>query len=84
MYLDFKITTWERVFVPDELKEEVLRLLKDGKIKTANDACNIEKIYFEGTIDGTEVQLVPKENDGFRTIDFIDDDGEKSLFKNGI
>lgn len=27
MYLDFKITAWERVFVPKELEIEVIKLV---------------------------------------------------------
>jgi hypothetical protein len=72
MYLDFKISAWERVFVPKELEEEVLKSLKDGQIQTSNDIIN----HFEGTerkdLFGIET-LVPHENDGQCTIEFIED-----------
>ena len=37
MDFDFKVTTWERVFVEEENQEEVLKLIKEGKITSAND-----------------------------------------------
>lgn len=86
MYLDFKVTAWERVFVPDNLKQELLKQLKDGKILSSNDVLDLEDstgIYFNGMIAGTEEQMIPEEQDGFSTIELLIDDGEKPLFKNG-
>lgn len=84
MYLDFKVTAWERVFIPEENKDEVLRLLKDGQILTSNDAIVHfeEEALFEGVIMETEEQMVVHENSGFSTIE-LTDDNDNELFKNG-
>ena len=86
MYLDFKVTVWERVYIPEEIKEEVIEALHTGQVQTSNDAFCIfldKGVYFEGTIEETEEQMTPEKNGGYSTIEFLDDDGEEPIFKNG-
>lgn len=83
MYLDFKISAWERVYIPKELEQEVLTDLKNGAILTSNDviyAFEEKGVEFDGMI-GLET-LVPHDNDGQPTIEFIEDDGEVPIFRN--
>ena len=83
MYLDFKISAWERVYIPKELEEEVLQDLKNGAILTSNDVIHAfeEKgVEFDSMI-GLET-LVPHDNDGQFTIEFLEDDGDTPIFRN--
>lgn len=87
MYLDFKVTSWERVYVPEELSKQVEEKLKSGEIKTANDAIGLfedKGVYYEGHIEEVEEQMTVEENGGCSTIELIEDDGEDPIFKNGI
>jgi len=47
MDFDFKITTWERVNVPQEKEQEILEAIKAGEITSSNDIF----YYLEGKIE---------------------------------
>jgi hypothetical protein len=82
-YIDFKITTWERVSVPDDQLDEIIEQIKNGEINSSSDLCDeCEDASFEGTIDETAEQMSPSENDGQSTIEAFKDDGE-SVYDNG-
>lgn len=84
MYIDFKITTWERVYVPDEQKDNVLELLKNKTIESSNDMYNeldAEQLSLE-KLDEVEEQMTVEENGGMSTIEAFEDDGE-IIFYNG-
>lgn len=87
MNVDFKITAWERVSIPDNRKEEVLKALKDGTISTANDLIDfLEKknetdYQYEGMVVESENQLSLELNEGFSTIEAFDDNG--IVYENG-
>lgn len=84
MYLDFKITAWERVYIPEEIQEEVIQKLKSGEIRTKVDALNHfkkEGAVFDDTI-GIETMCL-EENRGHSTIEFIGEFNDIPLFKNG-
>ena len=86
MHVDFKVTAWERVQIPEEKKEEVLKGLKDGTIATANDLVEFvgEGGNYDGVIAETEEQMVTSENDGQPTIEFHNERGQiKPDWQNG-
>ena len=91
MKVDFKITTWERVEIPEEYKDEVLAKLEDGTITSASDLFNF--VPSDGKqmdldcnqIEGTDEQMSVSENGGCSTIEVLDDSefvGEY-VFQNG-
>lgn len=87
MYLDFKVTSWERLYIPEELSKQVEEKLKSGEIQTANDVIGLfgdRGVDYEGIIEGVEEQMTVEENGGSSTIELIEDDGEDPIFKNGI
>jgi hypothetical protein len=82
-YVDFKITAWERVSIGDERLDEVLEKIKNGNIQTStdlfytlNDDCSNEGILYE-----TGEQLSLQDNDGYSTIEIIQDG--RTLYGNG-
>jgi len=78
MKVDFKIETWESVEIPIEKEAIVLKALTDGKIQTANDLIDLlgDDADYKGMIPEIEQQMLPVENDGQATIEFINDDGD--------
>lgn len=82
MHVDFKITTWERVEIPEGMEEQVLKAIKEGKIVSANDIWN--EAYHE-ELDciklDIEEQMTVEENGGASTIEVIEN--EKTIYQNG-
>lgn len=69
MHVDFKITTWERINIPEEKEEEVLNLIQSGEIVTGVDLadylgdCDIEHLM------EVDEYMSPEENGGCSTIE---------------
>lgn len=82
MDFDFKVTTWERVTVPEEHEEQVLRLIKEGEITSAEDVFKYEFDANCNKLDDTDVQMTPDENGGNSTIEVVGDNGSH-VFWNG-
>ncbi len=81
MRVDFKITTWERVWVPKEQEADILAKLESGEITSAEDLlqhvdANCEKLF------EVEEQMTPKDNGGCATIEAVS--AGVDLFNNGI
>lgn len=83
MYVDFKITCWERVTIPEDRKEEIEGKIKDGTIETANDLVEYldEDGVYEGMVEETEATMTPEDNDGFSTIE-MGEKGKGTFFGN--
>lgn len=83
MYVDFKITTWERIIIPSEAENEVQKLIKTGMITTGSDLAD----YLNGcdTIILTESEeyMTPVDNDNCSTIELYDEEGVL-LYDNSI
>lgn len=85
MHVDFKITTWERVEIPENHEGEILEAIKSGKVKTANDifdqfpsldiSCN--------KIHDVDEQMTPEENGGSSTIEVFEENGADDIWSNG-
>jgi hypothetical protein len=83
-YLDFKVTNWKRIYVPDELVEEVQNRLINGDVDTPYDLLGEEGHY---TLDMGDDELCEEpmsieENDFCSTQEIFSDDGE-SIWSNG-
>ena len=83
MYLDFKVTVWERVFIPEEMKDEVLRGLEDGSIQNQGDL-PFDLDFESETMYDTGDQMSLEENEGQATIIFVERDLKTTLFENGL
>ena len=81
MYLDVKVTVWQRIQIDEEVmpKERVLEILKDG---TATDLwTNDHEPDWETLVD-TETEMCVEDNDGFSTLELYDDD-KNIIWENG-
>jgi hypothetical protein len=84
MYIDFKITTWERIHIEDEsIKDKIVTALKSGKITSADDVYELDKDANRELLYDVEEQMTIEENDGFSTIEAYDEEGAL-LYQNGI
>ncbi len=45
-HLDFKITSWKRLFIPDDKIEEVIKRLKESDCDEVYDLTDIDGVYF--------------------------------------
>ena len=74
-WLDFKVTTWERVFINDKVnEEELLQKLKTKEIESVSDMYdNYENLSSELLTEHSE-QLSTKENSGSATIEVYSED----------
>jgi hypothetical protein len=82
-YVDFKITTWERVWVDDENFNEVIDQIKSGEIGSSDELINsgLAESGSETNFE-TEEQMTPEDNDGQSTIEVYNDD-KKVEYTNG-
>lgn len=84
MYIDFKITTWERIYIKDEsLKDKIVAALKSGEITSADDVYEFDKDANRELLYSVEEQMSIYDNDGFSTIIAYDDE-DTILYQNGI
>jgi len=83
MHVDFKITAWERVFIPEGHEQEILDKIKSGEIDSANGVfetdldCPIERLT------ETDEQMTPEENGGQCTLEVYKGTSTNSIYKNG-
>ena len=86
MHVDFKITTWERVFIPESDKERVLELLKSKTVESAEDLFNeldADDLIRE-ELEDVSIQMTVEENDGNSTIEMYEETGTPIIWQNGI
>ena len=83
MVVDFKITTWERVSVPQEMVQEVINAIESGEIRNSTDLLDLfEEVTFEGILEETSEQMLIEENDGQATIEVINISNNNSIYTN--
>jgi hypothetical protein len=87
MHVDFLIKTWERIYIPEEMREEVLEKLKAGEITTANDIYDLESAQGNESLsrevlDNTEQSVTLDENNGYNTIEVYGEE-DTPIFHNG-
>ena len=70
MYVDFKVSNWERVHVPEDKEKEVMEAIKAEEIVSSNDLCrHLGDEGYEGIVSDTSEQMEPDENGGAATIE---------------
>ena len=83
MQIDFKITTWERITVPQELEQEVIKAIASEEITCADDLFEMfgDECFNEGILSDVSQQMSIEENDDNATIEIINDKGD-TIFDN--
>ena len=86
MHVDFKITTWERVFIPESDREKVLELLKSKTVESAEDLFTEldPDTLIREEVEDVSVQMTVEENEGNSTIEMYDETGSPIIWENGI
>lgn len=76
-YFDIKVSVWQRINIPDNVKlEDVIEYFKKN-ISTHNiDEIGIDNSTYENLID-TEEELTPKDNGGCSTVEIYNDHANK-------
>jgi hypothetical protein len=76
-HLDYKVTTWSRLFIPDDKVEEVIKRLQESDCCEVYDLINIEGVYFDqdGPDAECEEPMLPSENGGGSTQELFDSEG---------
>lgn len=87
MHVDFKITTWERVEIPEEIEQEVLKAIESGEITSANELFEKfdktdNRLSCDIILDVSE-QMEIEENGFCSTIELYSDDDSTPIWKNG-
>ena len=86
MYIDFKITTWERVKIPSEKEKEVIERIKSKEFESSCDLFDFIK-DFDGEyeiLDDTSVQMTLKQNSSEPTIEVFMEEGSEPDWDIGI
>jgi len=83
MQIDFKITTWERITIPQELEQEVIKAIQNEEITSADDLIEMfgDDCFNEGILSDVSQQMTTEENDDNATIEIINDKGN-TIFDN--
>lgn len=76
-HLDFKVTSWKRLHIPDEKVEEVIKRLKESDCDEVYDLQDIDGVYYvqEGPDEECEEPMIPNENGGCSTQELYSSDG---------
>lgn len=86
-HLDFKITSWKRIHIPDERVEEVIQKLKEGGCDAPYDLLDEDEVgdfYIDSCgIDlECEEPMTVEENEGASTQELYDTN-DKIIYRNG-
>ncbi len=83
MQIDFKITTWERITIPQELEDQVIKAIQNEEITNADDLFELfgDECFNEGILSDVSQQMSIEENDYNATIEVINDKGN-TIFDN--
>jgi hypothetical protein len=77
-HLDFKVTCWKRLAVPNEKVEEVIKRLKESDCDDIYDLQDIDGVYFvsDGPDAECEETMTPYENEGSATQELYNSEGD--------
>jgi hypothetical protein len=73
-HLDFKVTYWKRLVVPNDKVEEVIKRLKESDCDEVYDLLDIDGVYFVQT--ECEEPMIPVENMGSATQELYNSEGD--------
>ena len=77
-HLDYKVTTWTRMHIPDNKVEEVIKRLKESDSDEVYNLIDIEGVYFiqDGPDQECEEPMLPHENGGSATQELFNSEGD--------
>ena len=77
-HLDFKVTCWKRLAVPNDKVEEVIKRLKELDCSDVYDIQDIDGVYFvqDGPDAECEEPMIPAENMGSATQELYNSEGD--------
>lgn len=83
-HLDFKVTCWKRLVIPDDKVDEVIAKLKESDCDEVYNLQEIEGVYFvqDGPDAECEEAMIPDENFGSSTQELYNADGD-IIYQNG-
>jgi len=74
MNIDIKVTSWERITIPEQIEKEVVKMLKDGH--SIMDIIGKYKDLYVEQLEYTSEFLEVEDNGGNPTVELLDDEGE--------
>ena len=76
-HLDFKVTTWKRLYIPDNKVDEVIKRLKESDCHEVYDLQEIEGVYFVNSHLDQECEepMSLSENEGAATQEIFNYEG---------
>lgn len=83
-HLDFKVTTWKRIHIPDDKLEETAEFLKkETSLSALYDLLEKEGFYSDNSIEDFEEPMETWENGGASTQELYNSEGN-IIYQNGI
>ncbi|HAH22481.1 MAG TPA: hypothetical protein DCL77_01725 [Prolixibacteraceae bacterium] len=80
MHVDVKVTTWQRISLPDDAdRKVVIKVLEQEHISSLWD--HFEDVSFEALAE-TEHYLTPEENEGKATVELFLETGDDPFWVN--
>ena len=76
-YLDFKVTSWKRLAIPNDKVDEVIKRLKESDCCEVYDLTDIDGVYevFDGSDAECEEPMIPAENGDSATQELYNEEG---------
>ena len=77
-YLDFKVTSWKRYYIPNGKVKKVIAMLKASDCDEVYDIHELEGVYelHQGPDAECEEPMIPSENGGSATQEVYNDNGD--------
>lgn len=83
MQIEYKITTWQKIYIQNKGEvstDDIIKILKEGE---ALDIYNLDIQCESYPILDTEEEMTVKENGGYSTIELFDDE-HNLIWSNGL
>jgi hypothetical protein len=76
-YLDFKVTSWRRYYIPDKKVKKVIAMLKASDCNEVYEIHELEGVYelHQGPDQECEEPMIPAENGGSATQELYNEEG---------
>jgi len=84
-HLNFKVTRWEKLHIPDEMVNDVIEKLKSSDVDEVYELMELSGIYHETTTpdEAAEEPMLIEENENCSTQELYNSEGN-IIYKNGI
>jgi hypothetical protein len=83
MYIDFKITTWDRVHILSQDEAEVRRAIENGELTSQQDFTLLDVEGSWEKVDNADEQMSVEENGGNATVEVWENNDEK-IYTNAV